>query len=208
MDHGSDADRQIALELEQAYLAAPDVYGGSGFRGDAARWRAGREVILDALAGSGLFLDIGAANGLLLESLVDWGAARGVTVDPFGIDTSRALVDLARRRLPAWADRFVVGDGRTWQPPGARRFDAVRTELGYVAPDQREAFSRRLMNDLVSPGGRLVVCSYLSTRIVMDEPQSPAEELRSWGWTVAGEAASTDPWTGKVFTKIAWVEAR
>jgi hypothetical protein len=207
MDDGSRAADEIAGSLEQAYLAAPDVYGGSGFRGDAARWRAGREVIFAGVAGSGSFLDIGAANGLLVESLVAWGAERGLAIEPYGIDTSAALVAVARVRLPGWADRFVVGDGRSWLPADGRRFDTVRTELGYVEPDEREAFARRLLDDLVATGGRLIVCSYLRTRLAIGEPPAPADELTGWGWTVAGTADAIDPWTGKVFTRIAWVVA-
>ncbi|MBA2720841.1 MAG: class I SAM-dependent methyltransferase [Chloroflexi bacterium] len=160
---------------------------------------------LDGVDGDGIFLDVGAANGLLLESLVMWGAERRWRIDPWGVDTSAALVALARDRLPRWADRFAVGDGRTWSPPGGRRFDAVRSELGYVADTDQERFARRLLDDLVAPGGRLIICSYLSTRIATSEPPSPAEEIRGWGWDVAGEAAAIDPWTGKVFTRIAWV---
>lgn len=204
MDEGSESG-EIARTLERAYLVAPDVFGGSGFRGDAARWRAGREVILDGLSGSGTFLDIGIANGLLLESLVDWAVERGLSIEPSGIDISAALVALARARLPDWADRFAVGDGRTWRPPDARRFDAVRTELCYVRADERQAFARRLLDELVAPGGRLIVCSYLSTRIAMNEPASPAEEIETWDWHVDREAEATDPWTGRVFTRVAWV---
>ena len=71
-------------ELEAAYLAATDPYGGSGFRGDAERWRTAREVILAAIDRSGSLLDVGCANGLLLESLVSWGAERGLAIDPWG----------------------------------------------------------------------------------------------------------------------------
>lgn len=63
----------VAEELERSYLAAPDRFGGSGFRGGAARWRANREVILDAVDHAGSFLDVGCANGLLLESIIAWG---------------------------------------------------------------------------------------------------------------------------------------
>lgn len=42
------------------------------------------------------------------------------------------LVELARGRLPQWADRIFLGEALSWDPP--RRFDFVRTELCYVRP--------------------------------------------------------------------------
>jgi SAM-dependent methyltransferase len=192
-----------AAELERAYLAAPDVYGGSGFHGDAARWRANRAVILDALDRSGSFLDIGCANGLLLESLVAWGAEHAVAIDPFGLDVSPGLIDLARRRLPAWSDRFFVGDGLTWSSD--RRFGFVRVELGYWAEGDRPRCIEHLLADVVAPAGRLIVCDYLSR----GDPESQAGELaavlESWGWAVAGSSAALDPWSGKVLTRVVWV---
>jgi hypothetical protein len=49
-----------------------------------------------------------------------------------------ALVELARSRLPQWADRILVGNALRWDPP--RRFDFVRTELVYVPPERKRGF--------------------------------------------------------------------
>jgi hypothetical protein len=92
-----DANR---LLLEDAYLATDDARRGSGFGGDADRWRHARGPIAEAIHRDGTFLDVCCANGLLMESIVAWAAVRGYRVEPYGLDISSELAELARRRLP------------------------------------------------------------------------------------------------------------
>ncbi len=49
-------------------------------------------------------LDIGCANGYLLESLVKWTSDRGLAVTPYGIESSEKLIAVARERLPQYKD--------------------------------------------------------------------------------------------------------
>lgn len=189
--------------LERAYLAAPTVYGGSGSGGDGVRWRAKREVIVDGIDRDGTFLDIGCANGLLIESIVAWAAERGRRVEPYGLDLSERIAAEARRRLPHWADRIWSGNAISWQPPIG--FDFVRTELEYVPPFRQREFVARLLRDVVAPGGRLLVCQY--------NPNPPAPPnpplgpvLEGWGFTVEGEASSGEYAAGRVVT-VAWLRA-
>jgi SAM-dependent methyltransferase len=202
-----DDERWHALNtapLEPAYLAAVDPRGQSGFRGDAARWTAARRVIAQAIDRDGAFLDIGCANGHLLETLVGWAHDDGHAIEPWGLDISRALVDLARARLPDWSKQLLVGDALTWTPP--RRFDYVRTELVYVPEWRRAAYVRRLMQHVVAPEGRLIVCSYGSARRPSPRAEPPAQALREWGWLVAGAADASDPQHGVIITCIAWLD--
>lgn len=83
-------------------------------------------------------------------------------IEPYGLDLAPRLAELARRRLPQWADRIVVGNALTWEPP--RRFDFVRTELVYVPDARRGDYVRRLLAAVVAPRGRLIACSYGSPR--------------------------------------------
>jgi SAM-dependent methyltransferase len=189
--------------LEPAYLAAADPRGQSGFRGDAARWTAARRVIAHAIDRDGAFLDIGCANGHLLESLVGWASADGHVIEPWGLDISAALVELARARVPGWSARLHVGEALTWTPP--RRYDYVRTELVYVPDWRRANYVRRLMDDVVAPDGRLIVCSYGSARRPAPRAEPPAPALRAWGWSVTGESEAADPETGVIITCIAWL---
>jgi SAM-dependent methyltransferase len=190
--------------LERAYLAAADPRGQSGFRGDAARWTAARRVIAHAIDRGGAFLDIGCANGHLLETLIGWARDDGHVIEPWGLDISVALVELARARLPAWSAQLLVGDALTWTPP--RRFDYVRTELVYVPEWRRSEYVRRLMDEVVAPDGRLIICSYGSARRPSPRAEPPATALRGWDWDVAGEAKADDPETGVIMTCMAWLD--
>jgi SAM-dependent methyltransferase len=157
-------------ELYEAhYLAAGTPFGGSGHSGDSESWEAVRRPIAAAIDRDGFFLDVGCANGLLLESVVAWSAHR---VEPYGLDFAPRLVEEARRRLPRWADRLFVGDARTWKPP--RRFDFVRTELVYVEEAERPPYVARLLERFLEPGGTLIVCGYGGAEV--------CSSLRAWGY--------------------------
>ncbi len=195
--------------LEDRYLATDDVRAGSGFRGDAARWERARRVIAEAIDRDGTFLDVGCANGLLMESVRTWAAERGSAIEPYGLDASERLVELARGRLPAWADRIRVGDARTWTPHAApvRWFDFVRTELEYAAPDDRPALVDHLLRRVAAPDGRLIVCTYGRASAGIETVEPVAEPLREWGYTVAGEAEAQDS-HGVRFTRVAWIDGQ
>lgn len=195
---------QTRALLESAYLASDDPRAQSGKSGDAAAWERGRRVIARAIARDGTFLDLGCANGHLMETLTDWAAADGRRIEPYGLDISEALAALARRRLLRWSDRIFVGNALDWVPP--RRFDHVRTELEYVPDHRRAEYVARLLRDVVAPGGRLIVCGYGSA----SRPDMPAPRvgdlLRQWGHTVAGEAEALAT-NGATITRVAWVDA-
>ena len=63
--------------IEPAYLAAETPQGQSGRSGDAAGWEHARRLLLDAVPDGSDVLDVGCANGLLMESLVAWAAEDG-----------------------------------------------------------------------------------------------------------------------------------
>lgn len=147
--------RRVAEALASSYLREADPRWQSGFDGDAALWREARELVLDAIPADGTLLDVGCASGHLMECLAVWGAERGVRVTPSGLELSPALADAARRRLPAWAGRIHTGNVSNWRPP--ERYTYVRTGLEYVAPGRGSALIRRLLVEVVAPGGRLIV---------------------------------------------------
>ncbi|HUF02118.1 MAG TPA: class I SAM-dependent methyltransferase [Gaiellaceae bacterium] len=99
---------------------------------------AARSIVDRGSRGPGqTFLDVGGANGLLMESMADWAG-----VEPYGLEISPELAEVARRRLPRWADRIWVGNAAEWQPP--HRFDVVRSSLDCVPPARRRALEREV----------------------------------------------------------------
>jgi len=188
--------------LEAKYLAGDNPRAQSGFGGDAAYWEIARGVIAEAVDRSGTFLDVGCASGHLMECLVEWCAARGCEIEPYGLDILPSMVDLARSRLPRWRDRIVFGDARTWMPP--RRFDFVRTELMYAPDDEQERLVRHLLDAVVAPAGRLIVCAYGSRTRPDQRAEDLTERLDAWGHPVAGTriAAVGD----RVTTWVGWIQ--
>ena len=180
--------RELAA-LEEAYLRNSDPIEQSGFYGDPERWRAEREPILEAVTADGDFLDVGCANGYLLECLVRWGQERGVTLIPYGLDQGARLIALARQRHPRYAANFFVGNAWDWEPP--RQFRYVYTLLDQVPPEYLAAYLDRLFTRVVVPQGRLIAGDY-GSRSRGIPARDVAAVLRSAGLAVAGAAAGGD----------------
>jgi 2-polyprenyl-3-methyl-5-hydroxy-6-metoxy-1,4-benzoquinol methylase len=180
----SRADYFAALRAATAehYLAEPgNPYRESGRSSGAARWVETRRCIADAVHRDGDFMDVGCANGLLLETLAVWCLERGVTVTPHGVDFVPELVALARERHPAYRDSFEVANAWDWEP--RRRYDFVRLSLEIVRPVDRAELVRRVATRAVADGGRLIACHY---RNVGEEPIDVAAALRATGGRVVG----------------------
>jgi len=184
--------------LIDAYLATDDPRAGSGKGGDEAEWRWARELILDVFPQKATFLDVGCANGYLMESMHRWGAERGLEVEPYGLDISWRIASLARFRLPHWSERIFVGNAIDWAPP--RRFDIVQIGIDEVPPPRRRELIDRVLREFVVPRGKLV---FRAGRAGRDEPQ---RQLESLGLDWDGEIASTHPLTGEV-RRTAWIQA-
>jgi len=177
--------------LERAYLRAMTVEGGSGYGGSPAEWRAAREPVVGAIERDGTFLDVGCANGLLMESAQVWCAERGVVVEPYGVDLSPALVERARQRLPHWADRIWLGNAADWVHPETRRFDTVHVLLESVPARRRYDLLRHHLDHTVAAGGRLVVSYY---------GRDAAAAVAGYGYPVAGGGGHT------VWIDTVWID--
>jgi hypothetical protein len=139
-----------------AYLAAESPYAQAGHSGDAQSWERSRGFIAQALNCSGTFLDAGCANGIMMESVRGWGQARGHTIKPYGLEIISELADLARGRLPRWADRIFTGNIRHWIPPG-ERFDYVLLRPEYAPAHLRGELIQHVLENVLAPTGRLIV---------------------------------------------------
>jgi SAM-dependent methyltransferase len=185
---------------EAKYLAGTNPRQQSGFGRDARDWERFRRVVVAPIHRDGSFLDIGCANGLLMESVVAWAGEDGHRIEAFGLDISEKLADLARRRLAPWRERIFVGNALFWEPP--RRFDFVRTELVYVPPSRRREYSERLLERFVAPGGRLILCSYGSSRPEGARAEPLVDELQAWGLPADGVHDVVSPEHGFVITRV------
>jgi SAM-dependent methyltransferase len=182
--------------LEDAYMSHTDPLRQSGFGGGPVNWRNKRGIVLEAIDTDGTFLDVGCANGYLLECLVSWADERGIRLVPYGLDVGERLIHLARQRSPQWAEQFFVGDIWDWNPP--RRFDYVCTSL-CVPPLYKAMLFDRLVTQIVEPDGRLILrCYYKSTvdglrRDYFDEYFDNKAFLKAHGITPVGSIMSDSP---------------
>lgn len=152
----------MKLELERVYLSMDSPWGQSGLiRGDFDRWEKLRKPIATMIDRDGSFLDVGCANGFLLECLMKWVEAGGISIEPFGVDYSEKFIQLARKRLSNFKNNFWVGNILDWQSP--RIFDYVRTELCFVPPKYYKDLIFKLLN-LLKPNGKLLICEYISSK--------------------------------------------
>lgn len=194
--------------LETAYLASDDPYEQSGTSSDETSWERRRRPVVAAIDRDGTFLDMGCANGLLMETVTAWAAEDGYVIEPYGVDFSAKLVALARRRYPAWADRICIGNALGWRPARpASRFDFVRSGLDCVPLPRWRDLVEHLLAHVVVPGGRLIVCDYGSSRRPAPRVQDIGGILRAWGYRVIGETSAADP-NGVVVTRVAWIDAK
>jgi len=191
--------------LERAYLRGRTPQEGSGFGGDERAWRRARHHITEGITTAGTFLDVGCANGLLMESVVAWCAERGLRVEPSGIDLASSLVELARRRLPQWAERIWAGNAIDWTPPDGRRFDYVHVLLDCVPARRHGDLIRHHLAGTVQRAGRLLVSAYGADPA--HGAVTAANTLRALGFTCAGESTG-DHRPDRPPSPTAWVDCR
>ncbi len=161
MPHNSDLPAGFLARkarMTERYLGHDDPRLQSGFGGGAERWHNERRPILTPVARDGTILDLGCANGHLLECLISWAREGGIQLVPFGVDQSAELIDLARQRLPAFRDHFFAANVWSWVPP--QRFTYVYTLADVVPESFLAAYLGRLVAEFVEPGGVLIVGSY------------------------------------------------
>lgn len=185
--------------LEKSYLDEGDPIRQSGFGGGARRWEKERKPILEAIHADGDLLDIGCANGYLLECLIEWGRAKGLSLTPYGLDYSQKLIELAKERLPQFKDNFYSANAWEWRPD--RKFKYAYTLYDCVPLDFLEEYIHRLLAFVVSPGGRLIIGAY-GSRTQNKPPFDIKQFLESNNFPIAGSTVDGKP----VVTSFVWID--
>jgi SAM-dependent methyltransferase len=185
-----------ARQLESEYLKSDDPIVQSGFSGGEDRWVAERSPLVEGIDQDGDFLDVGCANGLLARDVMRWAAGRGFEMIPHGIDIGPRLIDLARGRLPVFADNFQVADAWDWEPD--RQWTHVYSVLELSPEGMRCAWIERLVS-WVEKVGRLILGSY-GGRTPRREPLDVEEVIRGCGLSVGGASVGGEP----VVARFAW----
>jgi hypothetical protein len=167
--------------LETAYTVASTPWQQSGKSGTFEEWTHLRLPNVAAVNRPGCYLDIGCANGYLLECLLAWTKLKGIKIVPYGLDYSETLVELAQKRLPLYAANMYVGNAFYWRPP--HRFDYVRTELVYVPRNYQRIFIDRLMAEFLEEKGKLILSDYRNRRGDLTRDWIE-DDLRQWGYEI------------------------
>ena len=199
LDEAGWHDAMAAL-VKPAYLAAETPFGQAGHSGDATSWEASRGFIARALHKGGTFLDVGCASGVMMESAHRWGAEKGWAVEPYGLDIVPELAELARSRLPAWAERIFVGNIRSWRP--ARRFDYVLLRPQYAPAHRLCEMLAHVLEHVTAPHGRVIVL--VGTEEVVQ--RSVEESVTRCGIRVAGRAELPHPKDDRVVRRLFWID--
>ncbi len=190
--------------LEAEYLESDDPLLQSGYDGGATRWKEERGPILEAIDHDGTFMDVGCANGYLLESLGAWSTLeKRWHLIPYGVDINPGLVVEAMRRWSGVADHFWVANAWEFTPP--LKFDFVYSTTACVPESYLPVYVARLMDRCVKPGGRLIMGAY-GSKAQRIEPLNIGELLDDYGFPVAGtmEGGKMRDHDGPV-TKFAWL---
>jgi SAM-dependent methyltransferase len=186
---------EMARLIVPAYVAAETPWEASGKSGSAEDWEYARSHVAHAIDRDGSFLDIGCANGYLLECLPRWTPHQ---LDRYGLDIAPELVELARRRLPELVDRlWVGGNALTWELP--QRFTYIRTGLEYVPRHRRRDLVERLL-------GR---CERLIIGVFNEEAHARPTEalLHSWGYRITGRSERAHPHETGMEYRVLWIDA-
>jgi len=190
--------RQIR-KLVKSYMTEIDPIRQSGFGGGEHRWRTEREPILEAVDSDGDFLDVGCANGYLLECLVNWADERGFRLAPFGLDLGEDLLELACNRHPGHSNNFFIGNAWEWIPP--RKFKYVYSLYDCVPNVYLEEYIGRLLKNVVSENGRLILGAY-GSQTRNEPPFDLAEFCRVNTIPLAGQYSGGQP----LIASFVWID--
>ena len=100
-------------------------------------------MLVDAFDHDGSWLDVGCANGLLMETLTMRAREKGLQVKPYGFALSPRIAEVVRRRLQHSSDRISTGNVMTWEPQ--MPFDYITVIADSVPATARHDLVERLI---------------------------------------------------------------
>ena len=154
-------------------------------------------MILEAVYHEGTFIDIGAANGHLIETLDAWMRCTGVQVEFYGLEISQSLYDLARKRMPSFESRLFLGNALDWNPPF--QFDYVYSMILPDIPDElKNRFLANLYNNILKPGGRMILGPWNNPEL--------ERVLAQAGYTPDGYCEKTVPGNMQEIKRFVWFD--
>ena len=201
-----EAHLESIHRLESAYLCNQDPILQSGFGGGPDRWRAERSPLLDAVDGDGEFLDLGCANGFLLESVLEWADERGISLKPYGVDLNALLIprsdtSISRiRGIISGLEMLGVGCRQ-----GVSRWVYAIWDL--VPIEMMPTLARQLLQNAVRNDGAVIFGAY-GSKSADTPPVDIARALIAGGLPVSGESAGGELSSGGPVTKFAWIRRR
>ncbi len=196
----SDWYATLVQQFESSYLRWDEPWKQSGHFSSEEMWHDLRRPIADCVTTDGSFLDIGCANGYLLECLLEWVGEREIALDPWGLELSPRLLELAKTRLPSHAAQLALGNALVWSPP--QRFDYIRTGL-YAPRAYEKRYLSQLRDKFLSDAGRLLVVEYRGGQ--PDGPLTIDRRVTELGFAVHDVKVAPDS-TGQEGVRIAVVQ--
>lgn len=136
-----------------------------------------------------------------VESVRRWGAAKELSIEPYGLDIVPEFVALARPRLSHWADRIWVGNIRAWRTVG-ERFDLALIRPEYAPPGRLGDLVGHMLGHVLKPDGCLIV--FVGTEEVASRTVE-AGVVES-GFAVHGRVEVPHPKDGRVVRRPFWID--
>ena len=147
------------LYFTKLYLSSDNPRGQSGHGGDEYHYIFSHLPIMEAIYKNGTFLDVGCANGYLMEMIHKWGLGIGFKLEMYGVEISEGLLKLAKERLPKWNDRFIQGNVNYWKP--VKKFDYIHVGgLGHVPEEDKPKYFLHLLENYIADEGRMILGPY------------------------------------------------
>ena len=182
------------------YLSKDNPRAQSGHSGGEEHYVFSHLLLLEAIQKSGSLLDVGCANGYLIESLYKWANAVGFSLDVYGLDISEEIIGLAKARLPQWQDRFYIGNALTWAPE--EKFDYICIKgFEYVPEDKQAMLFYHLMQNYLTESGRMIFGPYW-----YETEDQPLSFFNSIGTAPDGYAEKTHYQNPARKRKILWFD--